>query len=733
MTLLYMNGFDTSRDSPDFIAQGWLLDPSNGFPTYAPSTTGIPGFALTRYGTAQSDASAQLGLAGDATTGMYSTGITSTDAWEAGGFIFGCSARFNSLNFQWVANNFGQLAFDGSLYWAIVLMNDNEFFVSTSPDLTNWTVTSGQPTAGSLGSVSSIAFLGNGIIAIMGDNGATVDLNLQYTNDLGQSWTTILLGTATDPGAVFGYACETGNELFPHCAIIGTTANPSSTGIFIGNVLTTMDLATSGGNAPMSVKFKPRVINEFLIVNGSTIFSANSQSTTLNMSSAWSNCTINGNQIELTDIAYVEGSNQWVVTASGSAPFIQNFQNLGTQGDPIPPVGDVTFNAAFSGSPMFGLAVTDSNVFAFGGSGNVAVEQSPDGINWSVAPEHIISPTVGNGISGYVGCFFDGSKFILPTSVGATTVPQMIVATLDCVNDYRLVYISDVVPAETGGNRGLGIFTSASEFTSGSTFTVQSGVAWLNAEASTSTVTLYTFISTKASGTPADAAAITPHVVPINQTLTHYYEIQAVSDITKTNRFFLSYYIDGVYIGSSINTEGLQTFASGFIHINVPASMNWTQFDDMYFALYNKEGITNPLGPINIIARRPTTDIQDQWTNVGALTNSLSVNQPALSSNSSQFTTTVTPGDTDIYTSNSNIIPGYSIAAISMEGNFAKISGLSIVNVSVSSNNVEQFGTNFFAPGGVPSSIFTIFESNNGAPWTSNSVVSSEFVLNKVF
>ena len=98
-----MDGFETCRDDSDFRARGYIVGPTKVQAGFVPSITTVAGTSLKKIGPTPASPNTQIGVAGAADLAYLNLGFTVNQAWLAGGFSLGVSARQNSG----VANSYG--------------------------------------------------------------------------------------------------------------------------------------------------------------------------------------------------------------------------------------------------------------------------------------------------------------------------------------------------------------------------------------------------------------------------------------------------------------------------------------------------------------------------------------------------------------------------------------------------------------------------------------------------
>ena len=745
MALKFAEGFETSVDDSDIRARGWLFSPTKRYAGLPPSKTSAVGsIGLRRFVNNGSDAATAVGATGAADIGYYNTGITVNQAWTAGGFTFGSSATHYSGSMVQVGATgttgpsgqaLGCIDFDGTNYWACTSATK----IAKSTDLNTWTNTTAQPTGITLS--STVSYMGSGVVVVVPQTSTPTTLAVSYTSNGGTTWSTQTLATgiSTTTGAQYGIAFPTGNATYPHGILIGISDNSAANGLYIGTLGGTF-VQVVGGTAYTMGFFVPRpvVINGYIYAsdasnNATTAgFYSAPVSGAINTPGAWTKWSV-GNIPNPSQIAYFQSANLFLVSSVTNG--LYTIPNTGGSGTPVPPTTATTASNPYVAAGVYGIAASSSTAVIFPDvfnsiSANNTIFTSTDAATWT--PQFKIWPDLGGtNRNGWCTTFYDGTQYVAVGSVGSAAHSQIICTTDDGVNNWRIRYASDTSSnGTTGGFSGLGVCTATAAPVSGSTWTVGTSGAWLNAtvpSAGSSTISFYT---TTNSATAASTAAVTT-----TGALTHYYEIKAVATAT-ANTFNISWYVDGtlkatssgVLLGSSTSDT------TSLLILNMPRCGAWQQFDDMYLTLDNGTGLQGPAGPIYIAARRPTTDVQDQWSPNGTATNSLATNQTGLSSRTNRYSSTFTDGAKDIYSSTDSTPSSYKVKAVQIEGYFSQLSTVApTAKLSLISNGNQVDATTVTVN---TSQVYTstIVEQNpNGnVAWTPGTVNSSQFAITKV-
>lgn len=738
MTLKLMQGWESCRDDSDARAQGWVAGPTKRFLAFPSSVTGLPGQSMALVGANSSGAAGTPGVAGTVDPAYYNTGITVNQAWAAGGFTFGCGAKFNSGTATsygaGVANNNAQLCWDGSKYWAIQLAGAS-YSVAYSTDLVTWTVTAAQP--GTMDSGSTISYAGGGMIVVCFSSANVV--SFAYTINNGASWSS----GSVSPGLGNPYrtvVAATGNATYPHMLIASSYYSPnpgSNSGTYavyvgtIGGTLTSVATAATAGGA--SVTQRPKSIGGILCVGGcggsaTKISMALANNASLNTTGAWTSINSPGYQL---DIEYNSTSNLWVCAHNGG---ISTFPNTGSAGTPTIPPSQPTFTARYSTVGIMALFTVGTKLVGVGLSGHI-ITSSDGGITWVEQGAHILP--VGTSGTDWRTAIYDGTRYVLASDAAN----GLIVTTPDLQTDYQVTYAEENAETTSGYLSRLGVWAVVPPF--GSTFTLAAngtsgqgvGLVAGAVSAGNRPVQAWQGQSSGASFqlfTTAPNVSVTP--------LYHYYELKFTKDPATVNNFFVAVYVDGtVQSGISAASVPLGTGTAdttSLLALAFPRSGQWSMFDDLYFTLDDGTGMVGPLGAINIVARRPTNDVQAQWVkNGGAASNSLSVNQHALSSGSANFNSSNAAGDKDIYSSSDSLPAGYTPRAVMVEGYFTRTSTTApSVSIGLKSGSTESDSANVSLPNSNTTYVSQVYQTdpNGGAAWTRTAVLNADIVVNHV-
>jgi hypothetical protein len=742
MTLKYLQGFETMADDSDFRAQNWQAAPVKYFVAPVPSFTGIAGTAVQFLSGGSGSASALApGAASAPDLGYYNTGETVQSAWAAGGFTFGFAGLFNSnteLNFatgNGGVGNSSQACFDGTHYWAIGTNNvTGAYGVYFSTDLMNWSLSPSQPT--SVTANSTLSYMGSGVVMVIGTNTASTSLMVYYTSNAGVSWTSQALGTAAASGVANGTGMATGNATYPHVVrlSISTASNIVAGGIYVGTLGGAMtEVLSIEGPVTIPSLAPIRKIGNLIVTmspgQNNSIYFATASNVSLNSSGAWSTATQTTTTSVITDVNYIASTNIWVLSCAAG---IFSFPNTGASGTPTASTGAITLTSRYtlSGSSyLSNVYLSGTTLVALGGLGLTIT--STTGETWTQQGQHILP--IGNGgttivprSAGWNCTIYDGARYVLFADV----FTGLIAVTPDLMTNYQAKYAQNPAQAVLTNFYGcVGIWSGTAPTTSG-TWTANNDGFSIKAAAVSSGTRLVTLGHGSATTTALSSSVSAPGQ--------HYYEIVATSAVGTTNTFNVSLYIDGTLVGTDPTVYSMGSSSSdttSLLILTLDRSMNFVAYDDMYIDLNDGLGGSGPQGRVNIIVRRSETDVQNQWTKTGGTSNSLSVNQMALSSLSTDYVSSATAGNKDIYACSDTIPTGYQIRAVQMEGFFTNTGATPPeVTIGVSSSGTESDSSTTTLVGTTPNYVPFIVQNNpNGnVAWTIATVEAAEFVLTHV-
>jgi hypothetical protein len=740
MTLKYMQGFETMRDDSDLRSQGWIAAPSPRAVALAPSITGITGTSMRYMGASTSNTSGN-GSASVPDLGHFNTGITVNQAWQAGGFTYGFFAKFNSgVNASYGAGqsitntlfNSAAVCFDGTKYWAIQLLG-GAYNVATSTDLISWTVTPTQPTA--MSANASLSYVGNNTIVVILSTSTSNALPIYYTNNNGSSWSNQIIANAfpSAGSTVVGAAAATGNATYPH-VVWGASGitNGGIASIYVGTIGGTMTQISSfsgSGSGYFTMAFPIRNIGGYLCVlpgmNGtSKMLTAQASNANLNTAGAWSTMTSSAATPVIVDVDYIPSSNLWVfATLSG----IYTAPNAGAAGTIVPLTGTVTLTSRYTTAAMTNVRVIGSTVVAVGASGHIIT--STDGITWTESGGHILP--VGVSGSDWRNLLYNGSQYVLFSD----QTNGVIATTPDLQTNYVVKYVAE--PAENSawvnGNGHSAVYAGTAPSPSTGQWAVTNNFFGI-AVGSLSAGTRAVHVVSAPTGTEG-----TFNITNANTIFGHYYELVCIATAT-ANTFTHQIYVDGSLVYTSGNTGyvmGSSTSdTTSLLILALDRFATFTAYDDIYFTLNDGLGLSGPLGVVNIVAQRPTTDSQAQWVKSGsAASNSLSVNQPAMSSQSVNYVNSTNGGDKDIYTTTDVLPAGYTPKAVQNEAYFTKTStSAPVVSVGSISGASESDSSTVTISGTGATYVSQIQEKdpNGNVAWTAANVNALKFAINHV-
>lgn len=750
MTLKYMQGFETIRDDTDLRAQGWL--PRSGSPTIktsvaSPSVTNIPGWSLRATNAPQSllYSIAPWGSTSEAGFGYLNTGMTVNQTWQAGGITLGFGAKFNSgVNATYGAGNQSAAIYDGSLYWAICgASNMTTFSVASSPDLQNWTVAPSGGLTTALSANSCISNMGGGVLAVTPDGGAVAGPTAFYSNNNGATWTSYQFFTqGFFTGTATGCGIATGNSSFPHlyiCAISSTTGNSSqAAGIYVGQFGGSWTNVLSLGNISgfsYTAQTTPRVIGNLVVAalsnanNGQKLYSCAQSG--IGTPANWVTTTLPTSLRQLYDFVYHQASNLWILATPNG---INTFANSGAAGTPTLTATTIaTLSNPYSANAIYKLFITSNgNVVGIGATGVVVT--SSDGVNWT-AVKHLLNDQTTSYL--WYNGVYDGNRYVLFSNY-ASQFNGIIATTPDLQTNFQAAYVPDQVEIATSLGSGLtggGLIASTAAPTANGQFTPNtSGGGFLylvvaNAVSGSRNFAIYDSVN-------RSTTYITGSIS--TSTLYHYFELRYVAVAGSPNKFNVFLYVDGVQVGSTLNYQFVTAADTTSVFlVGMQRNGALTAYDDFYITTEDGQGLSGNLGIINIVAQRPTTDVQAQWVKNGsAASNALSVNQPALSSSSANFISSSNSGDKDLYTTTDTIPAGYSAKAVLVESYFTKTStSQPTVNVGIKSGSSELDSTNVaLTTTGVAQYVSVIADKdpNGNGPWTNSAVMAAQFVENHI-
>lgn len=675
--------------------------------------------------------------------GILQYGYTVQQAWNAGGITLGFGAKLNSNVPYYVSASYGiGCGFDGTRYWGFRRTAATN--ISTSPDLINWTDTPAQ-----ISGAVAMMYSPTSHVPLVTSNLNTTTTALNYTTNNGASWTSVTLPVT--PSSVASTAmcpADTGNSAFPHVVPVVSNTGSGFQGILyaiVGNATTgsfTLTLNRGGSTQAINAVLtsgrllggSSGVVSVFYAGYGLMAVAANSA---LNTAGAWSSFSVtaaawtapgpSGDYI--LDMAFLPAANRYIFATSRGLMFAAN--PGGTPGTPSPLSGTVTMTLAQSTTATLPtqLILVGSTMFAVTTGG--AVYSTTDGVTWTLTGTPLTNLSGG----GYVNYLYDGSKYVLFT----TSSTGIIATTPDMVTNWQAMNVyeaGDATATGLTGGVGSGLIVS------------QSGAPAANGQFTPATTNggfLHLFVTGASGGnrqwgilnSVANNSAFVSGSLSATTNLYHYFEIRYVKNIAATNQFDVYIYVDGVQVGSKFTYQFTQTTdTTGLFLIGFQRSGCFTAIDDIYVTLEDGTGLSGNLGQINIVAQRPTADVQAQWVPTGGTgTNASAVNQSALSSMSSKNVASSNSGDVDVYSSSDTIPAGYSARAQLVETYFTKTSTTApVVSVGLRSAAAETDSAQITVSGTTPTyaSVLSDIDPNGNKAWSTNSIKASQFVLNHI-
>ena len=735
MTLKIMQGFESMRDDTDFRAQNWIAAPTKQTAVFPPSITSVAGTSLSLLA-AGSGSSTAPGATGAPDLGYFNTGITVNQAWLAGGFSLGFAARFNSgVQSSYAAGYTAtgswsmQACFDGTRYWAVKLVGST-YSLAYSTDLTNWTASPAQPTT--LASTSSVFYLGNGLIGVIGVSSGVAAYSMYYTTNNGSTWSAQALGSvpAGNNVSLVGMGIATGNATYPHAIWIttqGSSAPTAATIILVGTVGGTLSTVYSTTVLP-PVNITPRKIGGILVAYnlGTQISMATASNAALNTSAAWANVTLSTTVTGITDIAYNPTSNLWILATQTG---LWTFSNPGAAGTPTIPSGTVTVTQRYSTAAMLNVYWNGSLLVATGLQGHIV--NSADGITWTESGGHILP--VGVSGTDWRCAIYDGSRYVLFSD--ATN--GVIATTPDGVTNYQVTYVADGAENRNGTNAcgAVGVYSGTPPASATGLWTANIyGLVIVPGAASAGARPLTMYYRVDGNEPAGDLKTGSVPTTPLQ----HYYELVGVATSTP-NTFLISLYVDGALLLSDTVGRLMGSAVTDItsLMILVPSRTgSFVAYDDLYFTLTDGVAPSGVLGPVSMVAEVPATDVQAQWAKVGtAASNSLSVAGPALSSNPANYITSSNAGDKDIYRTSGSTPSGYVVKAVQVEATFSKTTtGSPVVNLGLLSSGTESDSTNLTVASVTGTYLSQIYakDPNGSITWTNTAADASEPVINHI-
>lgn len=754
MSVLYVEGFETSADQLDVVGRGLLSATSPitvaGIGVLpAPSRTGVAGTGLMLRGPYGTSAALPNSAGGVSDFGMLPINQSVYSLYQAGGFALGVNASFNSLNVLQIAPGCTQqIVYDGATYYWAVAFNGSAYVVCYSPDLKNWTVTAAAPP--SMLSSSLISVSGSGASAtITVGPGLTGANSGYYSTNLGATWTAF--GLAGNQSSFYPavFATPNGSTPFISCGWIQSTGYrvftyTSAAATPVENTTTIVSGFNIAGVAINYLSSTVKNIGGYTLLIGRT-----------NASGAYyptaSNATAIG--FALTSSSLTTPAN-WTVSAY--AQWIADF---------------AYFNGSFYGAGYGGiyqyniagnawaqqLNIGTSSVYAIAANNNVIVAVGQDPINptqgaiwtstngttWTKANRFLMAGVAVAGVNTFSNVIWDGTQFVLTGSLNNS----FIATSLDGIA-WNVIYAPEY-PEATGTACAsfLGVFSGQQNPATG-IFTPWgvaagnvSGVGVVAAAAASNvrtvtaaTVTAGAFAATAQTSSLQALSSAVGLTQP--STLCHYYELIFTAVPGTVNSFNVSWAIDNTLVGnlgqyqmaSPTDTAGIAQ-----LFFNLPRTGNFTQIDDIYLTNFTGPYHYTRLGVQRVYPMAPNSDVTDTFTTtINGATNSKTVNSTL--SNSEGYVSSAATTAQDVYGSvNSVPTSGITVNAVQVEGFMTALNGTpSGGAIGLQSNGVQKIGTPI-STGGSPQRALLLQETdpNTNVPWTIAGLNAVDIVVAK--
>lgn len=753
MSVLLVEGFETSADQPDIYKRG-LVTPSvtsiSGCGVLPiPSRSGSAGTGLLLRGPYSTSTALPCSATATPDFGLLSLGQSVNSLWNAGGFAVGFNASFNSLNTLQIAPAYAhQLCYDGSVnYWAIAL-NGSTYCVAYSPDLKNWTVTATQP--GYIGVNSSIAVVGSGASATVLVSSSLVSVSeiSYYSTNLGVTWTAATqavtssnfamgpTGNATTPYISVSYS--SGWHVYPYASISGAGGAALSapmlvTGVTYGNSMVKIVsgvIVIMGTNTPGEWTYPETGTSYF-----SSCLSTNNPATPANWSAVTAGCPT-----QISDVTYF--NNLWLAVGGNG---IYTSPQLGTVSAIQGPAGPWT--QVYSG-PILGSVATNGTIAVAVGTDNVntalgAVYTSTNGTTWTKVNRFVLNTTSVNNGSWIPTVYWDGSRFIL-----AGGLTNNFIATSPDGLAWNVVYATEY--AETTGTAStsfLGVYSGTQNPATG-VFTpwgvaagntaavgmVSSAVASSTRTVTASSVTAGAYLSSGSTFNATAVGAALGQQPP--STLSHYYELVFTAAPGTPNLFNVAWAIDNALLpvfGQYQLAASTDTTGTAQAFLNLPRNGQFTVIDDIYLTNFSGAYHNSRLGVQRIYPLQPNSDQLDQMsTTISGTTNSNTVNA-ALSNAEGYVYSTATTAQ-DVY-GTTNTMPGSGVTpnAVVVEGFLTALNSAAGTGaIGLQSSGVKTLG-NTVGTNTNPSRAVLLQETdpNTNAPWTIAAVNAVDIVVAK--
>jgi len=755
MSVLYVEGFETSADQPDVVGRGLLSATSPvsvaGMGVLpVPSRTGVAGTGLMLRGPYGTSAALPNSAAGVSDFGMLPINQSVYSLYQAGGFALGVNASFNSLNtFQIAPNCAQQLVYDGSTYYWAVAYNGSAYVVVYSSDLKNWTATAAVPP--NMASSTLISVSGSGATATITVGAGLTGANSGYfSSNLGATWTAFGLAgnqssfypavfatpNATTPFISCGWIATTGYRIYTYTSAAATPVENTTTIVSTTNIAgVNINYLSSGvKNVGSYTVLMGRTNPSGQYYPGAGCATAFAFALTSSALATASNWTLTAYAQYISDVAYYNGA----LYGAGYGGIYQ-YNIAGNTWTQVLTVGtSAVYSISSNGTTL--VAVGQDPVNTWEG----AIWTSTNGTTWTKSNRFLLNaPVVANG--NQIGnVIWDGSRFIITGALNN----NFIATSLDGLA-WSVVYAPEYAEATgTACASFLGVFSGTQNLANG-IFTPWgvaagnvSGVGVVAAAAASNlrtvtaaTVTAGAFAATAQSAS-VQALGATAGLAPPS-TLCHYYELVFTAVPGTVNAFTVSWAIDNALVG----TLGQYQFAAATdtagvaqLFFNLPRTGNFTQLDDIYLTNFTGPYHYSRLGIQRVYPMAPNSDVTDNFTTtISGATNSKTVNTTL--SNSEGYVSSSATTAQDIYGSiNSVPSTGITVNAVQVEGFMTALNGTpSGGAMGLQSNGVQKIGP-AISTGASPSRALLLQETdpNTNVPWTIAGLNAVDIVVAKI-
>lgn len=755
MSVLYVEGFETSADQPDVNGRGLLTATSPVTVAGAgvlpvPSRTGVVGTGLMLRGPYSTAVTLPNSAAATPDFGMLPLSQSVYSLWQAGGFVVGFNASFNSLNtFQVAPGDVGQIAYDGSVnYWA-VCYTGAAYVIAYSADLKNWTQCAAQPATVNVTSSVTVAAGSGSSATVIVNNSASIAAasSIYYTTNLGAAWSTLSVANSVLPNNAIGttnanapivglqWVNAVGYKIYYYTTVSGSstlvsgspvvTAASANTGVALGKQSNGMIML--GGTKPTTAASYP--------VTGLTsqvaICLASNNPT---VSTNWT--VLASSPQQLNDFIYFNGyvigvgyGGLWWNTGSAASAW--------TLGTGIPTSGAFVISAIATNGTVAVAVGTDPT------NGQGAIWTSTNGTTWTKANRFLLKAAASTTAAMLTSVFWDGARFVASGSLNNSFVA----VSPDGVS-WSVIYATDFTEQTGTANASfLGVF-SGQQVPATGIFTPWgvaagnvSGVGLVASAVASSarTVTVAT-VSAGAFAASTQTLSVSAIAAALGQqppsTLSHYYELVFTTVPGTVNLFNVSWAVDNTIVGqigqyqlaANTDTAGLTQ-----LFFNLPRTGQWTVIDDIYLTNFTGPYHIGRLGVQRIYPFAPSTDVTDNFTtSITGATNSNTVNSTL--ANSEGYVASTAATAQDIYgTTNSVPSSGTTVNAVLVEGflsaqNLAAGTG----TVGLQSNGVQKLAP-AVNTSATPARAALIQETdpNTNVPWTIAGLNAVDIVVAK--